>query len=292
MFCPRLRSRVSAQSSARRALVSCRRLRRVFRRIRANFAHALRIDAPAESPAAQPQVAQTENAMDSPTPVQQPRTLFDKLWHSHVVDRTDDGETLLYVDRHLVYEVTSPQAFEGLRLAGRQPWRRETVIATADHNVPTTPPSAPASTASPIRCRACRCASSTPTAASSASPQFGTRRPAPGHHPRRRPGAGRHAARHDGGGRRFAHQHARRLRARWPSASAPRTSSMCSPPSAWCCGRCRRMLVQVDGALPAGVTAKDLILAHHRPHRHRRRAPAARSSSPAARSARCRWKAA
>ena len=67
-----------------------------------------------------------------------PQTLFQKLWLSHLVEQTDDGEALLYVDRHLVYEVTSPQAFEGLRLAGRTPWRRETVLATADHNVPTT----------------------------------------------------------------------------------------------------------------------------------------------------------
>ena len=65
-------------------------------------------------------------------------TLFDKLWQRHLVDVTADGEALLYVDRHLVYEVTSPQAFEGLRLAGRRPWRPETVLATADHNVPTT----------------------------------------------------------------------------------------------------------------------------------------------------------
>ena len=68
-----------------------------------------------------------------------PQTLFDKLWQRHVVESTDEGETLLYVDRHLVYEVTSPQAFEGLRLTGRRPWRRETVLATVDHNVPTTP---------------------------------------------------------------------------------------------------------------------------------------------------------
>ena len=67
------------------------------------------------------------------------QTLFDKLWQRHLVDQTDDGEALLYVDRHLVYEVTSPQAFEGLRLAGRKPWRADTVIAVADHNVPTTP---------------------------------------------------------------------------------------------------------------------------------------------------------
>jgi 3-isopropylmalate/(R)-2-methylmalate dehydratase large subunit len=69
---------------------------------------------------------------------QPPRTLFDKIWQRHVVQETAGGASLLYVDRQLVYEVTSPQAFEGLRLAGRTPWRRETVLATADHNVPTT----------------------------------------------------------------------------------------------------------------------------------------------------------
>lgn len=66
-----------------------------------------------------------------------PQTLFDKLWQSHLVDQTPDGESLIYVDRHLVYEVTSPQAFEGLRLSQRKPWRSQTTIAVADHNVPT-----------------------------------------------------------------------------------------------------------------------------------------------------------
>lgn len=65
------------------------------------------------------------------------KTLFDKVWDRHVVEQTQDGSALLYVDRHLVYEVTSPQAFEGLRVAGRRPWRSESVLATADHNVPT-----------------------------------------------------------------------------------------------------------------------------------------------------------
>lgn len=67
-----------------------------------------------------------------------PRTLFAKLWDSHVVKPYDAQRDLLYIDRHLVYEVTSPQAFEGLRLRGLRPWRAETVLATADHNVPTT----------------------------------------------------------------------------------------------------------------------------------------------------------
>jgi 3-isopropylmalate/(R)-2-methylmalate dehydratase large subunit len=66
-----------------------------------------------------------------------PRTLFDKIWDAHVVERSDDGMCLLYIDRHLVHEVTSPQAFEGLRVAGRPVRRPEATIAVVDHNVPT-----------------------------------------------------------------------------------------------------------------------------------------------------------
>ncbi|HKX40366.1 MAG TPA: 3-isopropylmalate dehydratase large subunit [Burkholderiaceae bacterium] len=66
------------------------------------------------------------------------RTLYDKLWDEHVVRVEDDGTTVLYIDRHLVHEVTSPQAFEGLRLAGRPVWRPGSIVATADHNTPTT----------------------------------------------------------------------------------------------------------------------------------------------------------
>jgi 3-isopropylmalate/(R)-2-methylmalate dehydratase large subunit len=68
----------------------------------------------------------------------QPKTLFDKIWDSHVVNVQDDGTCLLYVDRHLVHEVTSPQAFDGLRAAGRRVRRPEATLAVADHNVPTT----------------------------------------------------------------------------------------------------------------------------------------------------------
>ena len=70
------------------------------------------------------------------------RTLYDKLWDSHVVHRADDGTCLLYIDRHLVHEVTSPQAFEGLKLAGRPLWRGSANLAVVDHNVPTTDRSA------------------------------------------------------------------------------------------------------------------------------------------------------
>ena len=67
----------------------------------------------------------------------QPRTLYDKLWDAHVVRAEADGTSLIYIDRHLVHEVTSPQAYEGLRLAGRQLWRAASIVATADHNTPT-----------------------------------------------------------------------------------------------------------------------------------------------------------
>jgi len=67
------------------------------------------------------------------------RTLYDKLWDAHLVKQRDDGSALIYIDRQIIHEVTSPQAFEGLRLANRQPWRVGSNFATLDHNVPTTP---------------------------------------------------------------------------------------------------------------------------------------------------------
>ena len=66
------------------------------------------------------------------------RTLYDKLWDQHVIHTEDDGTSLIYIDRHLVHEVTSPQAFEGLHLAGRKPWRTASMVAVPDHNIPTT----------------------------------------------------------------------------------------------------------------------------------------------------------
>jgi 3-isopropylmalate/(R)-2-methylmalate dehydratase large subunit len=70
------------------------------------------------------------------------KTLYDKLWESHLVRQDEDGTALIYIDRHLVHEVTSPQAFEGLRMAGRKPWRTDSILAVPDHNVPTTDRSA------------------------------------------------------------------------------------------------------------------------------------------------------
>ena len=67
-----------------------------------------------------------------------PSTLYDKLWNLHEVIQREDGTHLLYIDRHLIHEVTSPQAFEGLKLASRNPWRTSSNKATPDHNIPTT----------------------------------------------------------------------------------------------------------------------------------------------------------
>src|SRR5215470_17450049 len=69
----------------------------------------------------------------------QPRTLYEKIWDDHVVERRDDGTCLVYIDRHLVHEVTSPQAFDGLRAAGRPVRRPDLTLAVPDHNLPTTP---------------------------------------------------------------------------------------------------------------------------------------------------------
>ena len=67
-----------------------------------------------------------------------PQTLYEKLWNSHVVHLEDDGTAVLYIDRHFLNEVSSPQAFEGVRLAGRAVWRAQSAVGVSDHNVPTT----------------------------------------------------------------------------------------------------------------------------------------------------------
>src|SRR6476620_891378 len=68
-----------------------------------------------------------------------PRTLFEKIWDEHVIERRDDGTCLIFIDRHLVHEVTSPQAFESLRIKGRRVRHPELTLAVPDHNLPTTP---------------------------------------------------------------------------------------------------------------------------------------------------------
>src|SRR5216110_4105363 len=74
-----------------------------------------------------------------------PRSLYEKIWDAHVVERRDDGNCLIYIDRHLVHEVTSPQAFDGLRAAGRRVRQPARTFATVDHNVPTEPRGTPIS---------------------------------------------------------------------------------------------------------------------------------------------------
>ena len=82
-------------------------------------------------------MAFSKKSATPPPPPPPPRTLFEKIWDAHVVNRQDDGTCVIYVDRHLVHEVTSPQAFEGLRMAGRGVRRTDATIAVADHNTPT-----------------------------------------------------------------------------------------------------------------------------------------------------------
>jgi len=90
-----------------------------------------RHSSPPASGGGAPRGSEPETAMTA-------QTLYDKLWNAHVVRTDEDGTALLYIDRQLVHEVTSPQAFEGLRIAGRKPWRLSANLATPDHNVPTT----------------------------------------------------------------------------------------------------------------------------------------------------------
>jgi 3-isopropylmalate/(R)-2-methylmalate dehydratase large subunit len=111
------------------------------------------------------------------------KTLYDKLWENHVVHQEADGTALLYIDRHLVHEVTSPQAFEGLKLAGRKPWRVSSIVATADHNTPTD--HWDEGIKDPFR--ASRSRRSTPTSAKSARWPTSRSRIRAGHRARRRP---------------------------------------------------------------------------------------------------------
>ena len=134
--------------------------------------------------------------------------MFQKIWDSHVVHAEPGQQTILYIDLQLVHEVTSPQAFEGLRLAGRKVRRPELTVATPDHNIPTTDRSLPI--ADPIsRQQVETLRAELPRVRHQALRH--ERRPA-GHRPRHRPGAGHHAAGHDDRLRRQPHGHARRVR--------------------------------------------------------------------------------
>ena len=184
------------------------------------------------------------------------RTLAEKVWDEHVVRSTEGEPDLLYIDLHLIHEVTSPQAFDGLRLAGRPVRRPDLTLATEDHNVPTIdwdqPIKDPVSrTQVETLRRNCE--------------EFGVRlhplgdRRA-GHRPRRRPAARAHPARHDDRLRRLPHLHPRRVRrARLRHRHVAR-SSTCSPPRPCRRPSRRRWPSTSPASLPDGVTAKDLVL--------------------------------
>ena len=193
------------------------------------------------------------------------QTLAEKVWERHVVHRADGEPDLLYVDLHLVHEVTSPQAFDGLRMHGRTVRRPDLTVATMDHNVPTTDGpvtdevSARQMRGPPDECRRVRRSRST---------RGGSR---PGHRARDRSGDGLHAARHDDRLRRLAHLAPTAPSARSRSASARARSSTCSPRRPCRSIAAKTMAVTVEGDLPEGVCSQGRHPRHHQPHRHRRR---------------------
>ena len=164
-----------------------------------------------------------------------PRTIIEKLWDSHVVHEQPGAPTLLFIDLHLVHEVTSPQAFQGLRERGLKVRRPDLTIATADHSIPTTDRSLPIvdqiaakqldATGSQLR----RVRHSLP----------GRPQRAAGHRPRHRAGTRTHAARHDRGLRRQPHRHPRSVRRAGFRHRHQRSGARAGHASA-CCSASRR----------------------------------------------------
>ena len=138
-----------------------------------------------------------------------PRTLYDKIWDDHVVDQPGRRHGLLYIDRHLVHEVTSPQAFEGLRMTGRKVRAPEKTLAVVDHNVPTSPDRMHGIKNEESRIQVEALAKN---AAEFGVEYYSEHDQPPGHRPRRRPRAGLYAAGHDHRLRRQPHLDAWRLR--------------------------------------------------------------------------------
>ena len=184
------------------------------------------------------------------------KTLYDKLWDAHIVRQNEDGTCLLYVDRHLVHEVTSPQAFEGLRLASRRPWRVDANLATADHNVPTTDRAqgiVDAVSRLQVETLDANCRDLGIT-------EFGMNDPRQGIVHVIGPEQGRNASRHDRGLRRFAYLHPRRVRRagfryRHLRSRARARDAVPDPEEV------KNMRVRVEENISPGVTAKDIVLA-------------------------------
>ena len=197
------------------------------------------------------------------------RTLAEKVWERPRGARHAEGEPdLLYIDLHLVHEVTSPQAFDGLR-ADRP--RRAPPRPDDRHRGPQRPHRPTSTSRSPTRSPQAGRHAARATAPSSASPSYPMGDADQGIVHVDRPGAGLDAARHDRSSAATATPRPTARSARWPSASAPARSSTCSPPRRCRSSRPKTMAVTVEGDLPPGVTAKDVILADHRRDRHRRR---------------------
>ena len=217
-----------------------------------------------------------------------PKTLYDKIFDDHVVDRQPDGTCILYIDRHLVHEVTSPQAFEGLRMAGRKVRAPEKTLAVVDHNIATT-----ADRHQGIKDEESRI--QVETLARNAK-DFGIEY-------------------YD---ERDVRQGIVHVIGPEQGFTLPGTTIVCGDSHTSTHGafgalahgigtsevehvlatqtltqkKAKNMRVTVDGKLPDGVTAKDIILVDHRRDRHRRRHRPRHRVSPARRSAPCRWKAA
>ena len=214
------------------------------------------------------------------------RTLFDKVWDAHVVHQDDGGPALLYVDLHLVHEVTSPQAFEGLRLAGRRVRRPELTLATVDHNVPTGDRRA----ADRGRGRRRQVSTLVRNAREVGHRAARPRLARAGNRARDRPGAGTHPAGHGHRLRRLPHLHPRRVRgARVRDRDQRGGARACHPVRRAVASRARWRCGFSELPQP-GVSAKDLILALIRrigtAGAHGIRA----SSTPARRSAPSRWR--
>ena len=191
-----------------------------------------------------------------------PRTLYEKIWDAHVVARREDGTCLLYIDRHLVHEVTSPQAFEGLRAAGRTVRRPELTLAVPDHNLPTTKRAGPDGRRLPIAepQSAAQLAALERNVAEFGVPYIDDARRRAGHRPCRRARSRASPCRAPPWFAATAIRRRMARSARSPSASAPARSSMCWRRRRSGCRPSKTLEIRVDGTLGFGVSPKDLIL--------------------------------
>ena len=191
------------------------------------------------------------------TPVE-PRTLAEKVWDAHVVRSADGEPDLLYIDLHLVHEVTSPQAFDGLRLAGRPVRRPDLTLATEDHNTPTDNLRRPIARSRSRRDPDRDAAPQLRRVRRAAAP---ARRREPGHRARHRPAARPDPARHDDRLRRLAHRHPRRVRRAGLRHRHQRGRARARHPDAAAGPARRRWRSTSPASCRPGVTAKDLVLA-------------------------------